>query len=218
MAADRRSLLRAVLLGLAVAAASPAVGGAQTTTDYPSEYDRFLAEARRTPSPKAAWMNDLASDRIARRTNDLVTVRVIESLSATGSADSAVGKRSSANASLPSPTAKWLAKLLPASAETDFQGSGGTTRTTELSASLTARVAEVLPNGDLVLEGIREVEINGDRSVVVLTGVVRPADIEPGNVVLSPQVGQLRIRSLSQGLIRDSLEPGWLVRILNKVF
>jgi flagellar L-ring protein precursor FlgH len=83
---------------------------------------------------------------------------------------------------------------------------------------LTARVAEVLPNGDLVIEGIREVDINGDRNVVVLTGVIRPEDIQPGNVIMSPQIGQLRIRSLSQGLIRDSLEPGWLVRILNKVF
>jgi flagellar L-ring protein precursor FlgH len=83
---------------------------------------------------------------------------------------------------------------------------------------LTARVSEVLPNGDLVIEGIREVDINGDRNVVVLTGVIRTADIQPGNVIVSTHIGQLRIRSLSQGLIHDSLEPGWLVRILNKVF
>ena len=50
---------------------------------------------------------------------------------------------------------------------------------------MTARVAEVLPNGDLVVEGVREIEINGDRQIVVLTGVVRVADIAPGNVVLS---------------------------------
>jgi flagellar L-ring protein precursor FlgH len=54
--------------------------------------------------------------------------------------------------------------------------------------------------------------------VVVLTGVVRPYDIQPGNVVPSALVGQLRIRSLSAGLVKDSLSPGWLIRILNKVF
>ncbi len=41
---------------------------------------------------------------------------------------------------------------------------------------------EVLPNGDLVLEGIREVDINGDRQIIVLSGIVRTADVGPGNV------------------------------------
>jgi flagellar L-ring protein precursor FlgH len=104
------------------------------------------------------------------------------------------------------------------STSTSFNGSGGTTRTTELFATLTARVIEVLPSGDLVVEGVREVNINGDRSVVVLSGVIRASDIQPGNVILSTQVGQLRIQSLSAGLMRDSLSPGWLVRILNKIF
>ena len=87
-----------------------------------------------------------------------------------------------------------------------------------MTANLTGRVVEVLPNGDLVVEGIREMEINGDRQVLVLTGVVRPADVDPANVVRSTAIGQLRIRYFGQGLIRDNLKPGWIVRILNKVF
>jgi len=87
-----------------------------------------------------------------------------------------------------------------------------------LSAVITARVAEVLPNGDLVLEGVREVEINGDRQVVVLTGIARVADVGPGNVLPSPAIGQLRIRYFGKGLIKDNLSPGWLVKILNKIF
>ena len=64
---------------------------------------------------------------------------------------------------------------------------------------MTARVTEVLPNGDLVLEGVREIDINGDRQILVLTGVVRPADIGPGNVVPSTAVGQMRIRYFGAG-------------------
>ena len=108
--------------------------------------------------------------------------------------------------------------MFPASSDTKFNGAGGTTRTTELSATITARIVEVLPSGDLVVEGVREVDINGDRNVVVLTGVIRAIDIQPGNVVPSTRIGQLRIRSLSQGLIKDSLTPGWLIRVLNKIF
>ena len=104
------------------------------------------------------------------------------------------------------------------SASTDFQGGGSTTRSGALSAVITARVTEVLPNGDLVLEGVREIEINGDRQIIVLSGVIRPADINPGNVVSSTAVGQMRIRYFGRGLMKDNLSPGWLIRIFNKVF
>ena len=83
---------------------------------------------------------------------------------------------------------------------------------------MTARVVEVLPNGDLVLEGARELDINGDRQIVVLTGVIRPADVSRTNVVLSTSIGQLSIRYFGRGLIKDNLKPGWLVRVLNKIF
>lgn len=203
-----------IVVALAVASASAHAQKA----DYDGLYQQYLTQARALAKPAYLWMADLTSDPIARRVHDLVTVRVIENVSATGSADSNIGKTSSANAALPGQAGTALTKFLPGSSETKFNGTGGTTRTTDLSATLTARVVEVLPSGDLVLEGVREIEINGDRTLVVLTGVIRAVDILPGNVVPSSRVGQLRIRSLSRGLIKDSLSPGWLVKILNKIF
>ena len=73
---------------------------------------------------------------------------------------------------------------------------------------MTARVAGVLPSGDLVVEGVREIGINGERQMVVLTGVVRPVDVGPSNVVSSTAIGQLRIQYFGQGLMKDSLSPG----------
>jgi len=87
-----------------------------------------------------------------------------------------------------------------------------------LTATMTARVTEVLPNGDLVLEGARELDINGDRQMVVLTGVVRPSSLSKDNSVPSTAIGQLRIRYFGNGLIKDNLRPGFLIRILNKIF
>jgi flagellar L-ring protein precursor FlgH len=87
-----------------------------------------------------------------------------------------------------------------------------------LTATLSARVAGVMPNGDLLIEGIREIEINGDRQIVVLTGVARVVDIGPGNVVMSGALGQLSIRYFGRGLTKGSMSPGWLVRLINKVF
>jgi len=185
---------------------------------YDQMLERYLAAARRLPAPEQMWMTDLMRDLTARRVNDLVTIRVIENATAVGRADSSVGKASNAQVGLPGKLGEWTGKALPASSDTKFNGSGSTSRTTELSAALTARVTEVLPNGDLVIEGIRELGVNGDRQVIVLTGVIRASDIQPTNVIDSPRIGQLQIRSLSQGLIKDSLSPGWLVRMLNKIF
>ena len=227
-----KSLLSAAIVSMAIAvSASPAeaqgaaavstpgAGATVTTRKYEDLYERYLASARKTQTRPQLWMADLASDPKARRLNDLVTVSVIENLSATGSADSNIDKSSSADVVIPgTKIADQLARLFPYSSETAHKGSGATTRSTQLSATVTARVVEVLPNGDLVIEGVREVDINGDRSLVILTGVVRQFDVQSGNVVSSARIGQLQIRSLSQGLIKDSLTPGWLIRALNKVF
>jgi flagellar L-ring protein precursor FlgH len=198
------------------------------TDNYDELYARYL-QAARTSTPAAtgkdiSWMNGLATDLRARRVNDLVTIRVIENTSAAGTADSSLDKKSSANASVTQ--LMGLEKKIPgdstslvgAAANTTFKGAGTTSRTSTLTAQLTARVVEVLPNGDLVLEGAREIDINGDRQIAVLTGVLRPSDIQPNNVAFSSSVGQLRIRYFGKGLMKDNLQPGWLIRALNKVF
>lgn len=196
--------------------------------EYEAQLSRLLESARAqaaAPEP-TAWMSGLFGDLRARRVNDLVTVRVVENIAAAGSADSALDKQSNANASvtrlfgLESKFPSWLdpTSLVNGSANSQFTGSGSTTRSGSLTAMITARVTQVLPNGDLVLEGVREVDINGDRQFIVLSGIVRPYDISPGNIVSSAAVGQMQIRYFGRGLIRDNLKPGWLVRIINKVF
>jgi flagellar L-ring protein precursor FlgH len=198
--------------------------------NYDELYARYLASARTQPVTRAApdpsWMTGLMGDLRARRVNDLVTVRVVESVSAIGSADSSLDKQSQGAGSLTklfgleTKFPGWLdpTSLANTASNTTFKGGGQTQRAGELTATISARVVEVLPNGDLALEGVREVDINGDLQMIVLSGVVRTADIGPGNVVPSTAVGQMRIRYFGRGLIKDNLQPGWVVRILNKIF
>lgn len=203
---------------------APKARSSATNAKYDDLYEQYLDAARRftvapaAPAGNPNWLVDLTSDPRARRQNDLVTIRIEENVTASGSADASLGKNSAASVTLPSPLSKATDKIVPNGADTKFAGTGSTSRSSSIAAILTARVSEVLPNGDLVVEGIREVDVNGDRQVVVLTGVVRPLDIAPNNVVSSTMIGQLRIRSIGRGLIKDSLSPGWLVRILNKIF
>jgi len=216
---------------------SPSKGGdakhAQASAPPSDNYDALLAaylkEARAqltSPAPASLWMAGLMGDLRARTVNDLVTVQVVETITAQGSADSSLDKNSKGSASvtnlfgLESKYPGWLdpTSLAAFGANTTFKGGGNTSRSGSLSAVMTARVADVLPNGNMVLEGVREIEINGDRQIIVLTGVIRATDVGPGNVVASTAIGQMRIRYFGRGLIKDNLNPGWLVRVLNKIF
>jgi len=203
---------------------------AKPTDNYEQLYQRYLQAARavdgRGPGASIGWMSGLMGDSRARNVNDLVTVRVIENISAAGTADSSLAKDGTGKGAVTKMFG--LESLLPAKVDstnllgfgtsTNFAGSGTTSRSGTLTAVMTARVAEVLPNGDLVLEGAREIDINGDRQMVVLTGVVRPSDLTANNTVLSTQVGQLGIRYFGRGLMKDNLKPGWLIRVINMIF
>jgi flagellar L-ring protein precursor FlgH len=240
MFANKRSLRIAVAAfalcgGASVHAQTPTPTPTPTTARPSDNYDelfqRYLQEAHdaKSASPEIqawAWMSALALDHRARNVNDLVTIRVVENITGQGTADAALTKDSSGSVALSKlfgmekklPSSADPSALVAAKTATDFKGAGTTNRTGILTAQMTARVSDRLPNGDLVVEGVREIEINGDHQIVVLSGVVRPVDIDQNNIVLSTEIGQLRIRYFGKGLMKDNLKPGWLVRVLNKVF
>lgn len=227
----RSKWMPVVVLAMMLVATGAAVAADRKGSDnYDELFEKYLSQARAAAEvPRTndwSWMSSLGLDHRARGVNDLLTIRVVESITGSGTADAETSKASSAGIGVSSlfgvekklPSAIDPTSLVAGKAKTDFKGSGATTRTGELSALITARVSDVLPNGDLVVEGVREIDINGDHQIVVLTGVVRPYDINPSNIVQSPYVGQLRIRYFGRGLTQDNLKPGWLIRILNKVF
>lgn len=230
----RKTLLTCGLLVVAAAGMAHGEEKKSSRDDYDTAVARHLETARAlarasattADEPSMDWMTGLTSDRRASRVNDLVTVRVLENIVSSATADSQLDKNSSASASVPSlfgietklPSMIDPTNLASMSAESAFKGGGTTTRTSQLTATMTTRVAEVLPNGDLVLEGVRELDLNGERQLVVLTGIVRAQDVRRNNQVLSTQVAQLRIQYYGRGLMKDNLKPGWLVRVMNKIF
>ena len=76
-----------------------------------------------------------------------------------------------------------------------------------MTATVTAVVTQVLPNGNLVIEGSREVTVNNEQELIVLSGVVRPKDISPGNVVLSTALGNGQIAYYGSGIIAEKQRP-----------
>ena len=214
----RLVLVLAVALGTSVAAQK----NKKSSGDSQASYDRYAQLATLTPPDTGGprWIDNLLGDVRAHAVNDLLTVSVVESVSASGTADASVTKAGKGTASIGN-LLGWTPStptLLDTASATDFKGGGSTTRSGTLTTNVTVRVVQVMPNGNLVLEGAREVQVNGDRQLFVLTGIVRSVDIAPNNVVLSTAIAQLHVQFIGNGLLKDSLTPGWLIRIFNKVF
>ena len=163
---------------------------------------------------------DLAMDFRATRVGDVVTVIVAEQ--ATANAQGTVsGKRtSSAKAAVtslggPLRAAGPLTNLADISSQQQLDGQGSTSRQTNLSTTLSARVLKVLPNGNLIVEGQKSVAINSESQAVVLRGIVRPIDIGPDNSVFSNRVADLEVRINGRGVVNDAIHrPNFLYRLL----
>lgn len=190
--------------------------------------DRYVAEAAAQETTQnsdgSLWVNhgrrsDLFRDFKAREINDVVTIAVSESTRAVTSADAANSRKSSANLGIArllgvENKVKELPGAIDAKSDAKYEGQGSTSRNTSISTSLTARVTQVLANGYLVVEGVKEVRLNNENQTVYLRGVVRPEDISPGNVVSSRDVGQMELRVEGRGIVSQPLNPGWLYKLL----
>jgi flagellar L-ring protein precursor FlgH len=166
-------------------------------------------------------------DRKAHLANDVVTIRITESASASGEATTATDRNSSVAGSLDAlfgfertlkrngvnPAAVVEAKLKNA-----FDGSGTTSRKNSLSATITAVVREVFPNGNLYIEGAKEVIINNERQYILISGVIRPEDIGPDNSIPSSLIADAHVEYSGRGALADKQRPGWLGRILDFVW
>jgi Flagellar basal body L-ring protein len=79
-------------------------------------------------------------------------------------------------------------------------------------------VVDVIPNGNLLIEGRRNVKVNNEDQVIVLTGTVRGRDISADNTVNSALIADARISYSGKGVISDRQKPGWLMNVLDKVW
>lgn len=97
-------------------------------------------------------------------------------------------------------------------------GSGTTTSTNSLTGTMSVVVTEVEPNGDLHIEGHRDIRLNKETQTMVLTGVVRPDDISADNTITSAQVANASIQADGKGAIADKTRRGILSRVLGWIF
>jgi flagellar L-ring protein precursor FlgH len=160
----------------------------------------------------------LYNDRKALGTDDILTVVIIESAKAGSQSGTNTSKQN--DMSLSGGGGTGLLHFIPSMGATGgnkvgYDGKAGTSREGSLDAKLSARVIKVLDNGNLVIEGSKVVEINDEKEIIKLSGVVRPSDIESNNTIFSYNIADAQITYSGKGTVHTGERPGLIARFLN---
>jgi flagellar L-ring protein precursor FlgH len=159
------------------------------------------------------------ADRKAHRVGDIVTVVVQEAAAAQSTQNKESTRTSTVNDAVgqfvfPGLTAH--AGNLPAMSATgksDYTGGGQITNSQTVTSQAAVVVTDVLPNGNLVIEGMRQVTFSGETQYTVLHGVIRPDDITSGNTVSSTNIAEARVEMVSTGALTDAQKLGWFSKL-----
>lgn len=208
---------RNALFGI-VCACSLAAGAVQAD---PTAAAQLAPASTVAPGPRSVRQASLYADTNARSVGDILTVAIIERSSASNNTRISTSRNTKLDAKGgPGTGALDFIPDFGMSAETsrDHQGTGELSREGRLTARMAVTVTEVKPNGDLVIAGEREVQVNDEKDLLQLSGVVRPIDIRDGNVVFSTDIANAKILSRGKGQITNGTKPNVFARLLGWLF
>ncbi|MHB1619252.1 MAG: flagellar basal body L-ring protein FlgH [Sulfuricella sp.] len=188
---------------------------------------------RPAPAPKraasggaiyqASYSRPLFEDRRARNIGDVLTINIVESTSASKNVSSTAGRTSSVAETAATPTifgytpSTNLSTSVSASGVQKFEGKGDTSQKNALLGTITVTVIDVLPNGNLLVSGEKQMGINEGTEYVRFSGVVNPSTISAANVVTSTQVADARIEFKGRGEMDSAQAMGWLAKFFLSV-
>lgn len=173
-------------------------------------------------NPGSLWPRTYVNpllDRTARLEGDVVTILISEVSSGTFSASTTAEKTvdNSITRAL-GPIIGGLIPNLATAADSKNEGRGATSQTGRLTARMTAIVKKVFPNGTMLIEGSRSVQVNKETQTFKLCGVIRRDDIRSDNTVLSENIAEAQIKVDGKGQVSDRTKRGILTRLLDWLF
>ena len=162
----------------------------------------------------------LFEDHRARVVGDTLMININEKLSASKTASSTATRAGSMDFAVPDAQIGGRGikgGSLSATSKNDFEGKGDSAANNVFTGAITVTVVDVLPNGNLVVAGEKQIGINQGSEFVRLSGVVDPRFILAGNVVSSTQVADARLEYRGAGYINEAQTIGWLSRVFMSV-
>ncbi|MDR1656909.1 MAG: flagellar basal body L-ring protein FlgH [Deltaproteobacteria bacterium] len=173
---------------------------------------------------------DFFSDMKAQRVGDIITINIVETSKANKTATTSSSRSYDVSSSIdslfglespgkmPTPAGINLLSGVDASYDSQFRGTGNTSRNENVTAKISARIVQVLPNKNLVVRGSQEILVNNEKQYITVQGVVRPADVATDNSVLSTYLADARIEYTGKGDLSNKQREGWLTRALDVIW
>jgi len=162
---------------------------------------------------QAGYGNFLFDDRRANRVGDIVTIRLEEQTTSSKSAETNYSKSSGQSIGEPTLFGSMVDDLVNQfDSDSDFNGESESDQSNSLQGTISAVVAEVLPNGLLVVQGEKWLNLNRGEEYVRISGLVRPEDIDGANTISSMRLADARIAYSGTGTFADTNRAGWLSR------
>ncbi len=177
----------------------------------------LFSESLASPQPISIF-----SDKRAHRVEDVITVIVVEDAKASNGSNTQLNEKQSTNVAF-RPGVGPLLQNIPAlnvgmGSGQDYDGKGKTSRAGEVKATISARVSTVYDNGNLLIEGHKEVEVNDEKEILRVSGIVRPEDVAADNTVFSYKLADARIQYTGKGDGQNASQPGLWARFWNWIF
>jgi len=168
----------------------------------------------------------LSSRRI--KVGDIITIYISESTSAVQQASTQTDRDSKVRANIDT---SWqqIANLFgnetlnqkkeyDLGGESNYAGSGQTSRRSQVKAIVSSVVTEILDSGNIYIEGIHQVKVNNELETIRVAGIIRPQDISPKNSVFSYQIAKAEISVNGSGVVADNQSPGLMTKLFNWLF
>ena len=195
---------------------APKKTSAELRAEYLANVSQSVVDTPLRRTPGSLWspdgvMVEPSADYKAHALNDILTVIVSVQTTAAQSGTVDSERNFNTNSAIAGMAGELSTKgtnpLLAASSSTTLKGQGATNSSTAFSTSLTGQVIAVLPNGNLVIEAHRQIDMNNQHEEVIVRGIARPGDITPTNSVASSSLSALEIELKGKGIISDSVRP-----------
>ena len=162
----------------------------------------------------------LFEDRRARNIGDTLTININEKVAASKRATTAADRKGGMAFVVPEiqlGSKSYPGGKIVADSKNEFEGGGDSAANNVFTGSIAVTVVEVLPNGNMVVAGEKQIGINQGSEFIRLSGVVNPTFILVGNQVSSTTVADARIEYRGSGYIDEAQTMGWLARVFQSV-
>ena len=171
----------------------------------------------------SAQIQSMFADPKANQVGDALTVIIQENASASNRTSTKTAKNSKPAISSTVPGAGNILDFIPlhsldSGIDNQYTGDASTSRSARLTARMTVTVVGKKPNGDLIIEGVRTLKINGENEAIYVNGSVNPTMVRRDNTVLSSSIADLQIEYTGKGTITQGTRPGVVVRFINWIF